>query len=353
MTQEWQIDGPKFLDIGDENERVRDLKVGVVGGRVDVVTHDDSPTARIEVTEVEGVPLLVTWEGATGTLKVTHGKDSDKNLLDMVKRTFENFSRNRVRVSISVPAETRTNVSTVSAEALVSGIRGTVKANTVSGTVTLSDLQGELDLNTVSGNVECNQLAGPLAVNAVSGAVTVQDSDLPRVKINTVSGDITLDLTTSRSQVKSNSVSGDVTVRAPLTGFDVVGNTASGQVVVDGRQLSRGGQHGHDKGGRLREGDGALEIKANAVSGNIVVLRAAARGAGRTGPQDNPPTGGAPADSAATTQLPQYGPGATPTTQLPRGPGTTPLPQDARPGEHPSDRSSESSPWGDDRPAVG
>jgi len=311
MAQEWQIEAPKVLDIGDENERVTQLKVGIVGGRVDVVTHDDSPTARIEVTDIEGLPLLVRWDD--GALAVTHGKDSDKNFLDMVKRTAQSFSRNRVVLSISVPVETRTNVATVSAEALVSGIRGTVKANTVSGTLTLSDLAGDLDLNTVSGNVECNELAGPLNVNAVSGAVTVQDSDLPKVRINTVSGDIALDLTNPRSQVKSNSVSGDVTVRAPLTGFDVEGNTASGQVVVDGRQVSRG-RHGHDKGGRLREGDGALAIKANAVSGNIVVLRAEARGVDATAPQDSP--------------------------------------QDSPPGQHPDDLSGESSPWGGDRPAV-
>jgi hypothetical protein len=318
MTQEWQIDGPKVLDIGDEHEQVRGLKVGIVGGRVDVVTHDDSPTARVEVTDVEGCPLVVRWDGQSGTLKVSHGKDSDRNLFDMVKRTLENVGRNKVRVSILVPVQTRTTVSTVSAEALVSGVRGDVKANTVSGTVTLSDLRGDLDLNTVSGNIECNDLTGPLTVNAVSGAVTVQGGDLPRIKINTVSGDITLDLTTSRAQVKSNSVSGDVTVRAPLTGFDVEGNTASGQVVVDGRKVSRRGQHGPDKGGRIREGDGSLEIKANAVSGNIVVLRAAARGAGQTGPQDSRSPQEGPTDSAPTTEVPQSTPGSVPTTRVPQ-----------------------------------
>ena len=58
MAQEWQIDGPKVLDIGDEFETVSKLKIGLVAGRVDIVTHDDSPTARLEVHEVEGRPLL-------------------------------------------------------------------------------------------------------------------------------------------------------------------------------------------------------------------------------------------------------------------------------------------------------
>ena len=77
MTQEWRIEGPRVLDIGDEHERVGKLEVGIVGGRVDVVTHDDSPTARVEITHVEGLPVKVTWDGIT--LRVLHGKEWDNN----------------------------------------------------------------------------------------------------------------------------------------------------------------------------------------------------------------------------------------------------------------------------------
>ena len=341
MAQEWQIEGPRVLDVGDEHERVTKLVVGLVGGRVDVVTHDDSPTARIEVTEIDGVPLLVRWNG--GKLTVTHGKDSDKNILEMIRRTVENFGHNKVVVSISVPAGVRTTVGTVSATALISGIREEVTANTVSGSMTLSDLVGDLDLNTVSGDVECTDVAGSLKVNAVSGSVTIQSGNLPRVRITTVSGDIGLDLTSGTSDISSNSVSGDVTVRAPLTGFDVEGNTASGQVVVDGRTISRGGHHGWDRGGRIHEGDGALKIKANAVSGNIVVLRAGSA-TGTTSTSDTTstsgPTGtGGPQDSLAAPTPPP----SPPTQQIPHDP-TTPMP--SHPQDHPEG-------WGDDRPAVG
>ena len=34
MTQEWQIDGPKVLDVGNENETVGKLRLGLVAGRV-------------------------------------------------------------------------------------------------------------------------------------------------------------------------------------------------------------------------------------------------------------------------------------------------------------------------------
>ena len=37
MTQEWQIDGPKVLDIGNEDETVGKLRLAMVGGRVEIV----------------------------------------------------------------------------------------------------------------------------------------------------------------------------------------------------------------------------------------------------------------------------------------------------------------------------
>ena len=283
--QEWTLDAPRVLDVGGEGERVASLRVVVVGGRVDVVTHDDSPTARVEVTSVTGLPVQVRWDGST--LSVTHGKDGDPNLLQMLRRTVESFIGNSVALSISVPVSTDTSVSTVGAAALLSGLRGHVRANTVSGSMTLSDLQGELDLNTVSGDVECLQLTGALKVNAISGGVTVQAGDLPSVRINTVSGDIALDLTSGRCDLSSKSVSGDITVRAPLVGFDVEASTASGQVVVDGTTVGSGNEHGKGRGGHLEHGDGALKVRAHSVSGNLVVLRTTASAA---------PT---PADTAA------------------------------------------------------
>ena len=271
MAQEWQIDGPKVLDIGDENETVSKLRLGLVAGRVDIVTHDDSPTARLEVHEVAGQPLLVSWDGST--LKVSHVKDKDASLWDSVKMFAQDKGRRSARVSISVPATTRINASTVSAEALINGVRATVKANTATGSLTLDDIIGEVFANTVSGDIECHALEGDFKSNSVSGALTVQASRLGQVNLNTVSGDITLDLTDGRAQIQSNSVSGDVTVRIPTGGgYDVAAHTVGGHVVIDGQSMN--GNAPYQRGGQLSDGDKALVIKANSVSGNVIVLRA-------------------------------------------------------------------------------
>jgi len=286
MTQEWQIDGPKVLDIGDENETVTKLKLGLVAGRVDIVTHDDSPTARIEVHEVQGKPLLVTWDGST--LKVTHVKDKDGSLWDSVKLIGTDKGKRMARVSISVPAGTDINASTVSAEALINGVRATVKANTVSGSLTLDDIVGNVNANTVSGEIECHALEGDFKGNSVSGALTVQGSRLSQISLNTVSGDIALDLTDGRAQIQSNSVSGDVTVRIPQGGgYDVAAHTASGHVVIDGKSVR--GYGPHQGGGQLSDGDKALVIKANSLSGNVVVLRATSVQDTAPGAQDAAP----------------------------------------------------------------
>jgi hypothetical protein len=272
MATEWQIDGPRVLDIGDENETVNRLKLALVAGRVDIVTHDDSPTARLEVHEVDGKPLLVTWDGST--LKVDHVKDKDGTIWDSVKLLGIDKGRRSARVSISVPASADVNASTVSAEALINGVRAKVKANTVSGSLTLDDIVGDVNANTVSGDIECHTLTGDFKGNSVSGALTVQASRLGQIRLNTVSGDITLDLTDGRAQIQSNSVSGDVTVRIPRGGgYDVAAHTAMGHVVIDGQSMN--GSAPYQRGGQLTDGDKALVIKANSVSGNVVVLRAA------------------------------------------------------------------------------
>jgi hypothetical protein len=271
MAQEWQIEGPKVLDIGGEFETVTKLKLALVAGRVDIVTHDDSPTARLEVHEVAGPPLLVTWDAST--LKVSHVKDKDGSLWESVKSFGLDKGKRSARISISVPATTDVNASTVSAEALINGVRATVKANTMTGLITLDDIAGNVDANTVSGDIECHALEGDFKGNSISGALTVQASHLGQIRLITVSGDIALDLTDGRAQIQSNSVSGDLTVRIPAGGgYDVAAHTASGHVVIDGQSLN--GDAPYQRGGQLSDGDKALVIKANSVSGNVVVLRA-------------------------------------------------------------------------------
>lgn len=280
MTQSWTIDQAKVLDVGEDGERVSLLEVSLVGGSVDVVTHSDSPTARVEVQSVEGAPLQVDWDGSR--LRVTHlptgsslaglwNGQGPAGFLGFLSARLTGLDRHQARLSISVPAECEVLVRTVSASALVSGVANAVTVGTVSGSMSLDDLRGSADVNTVSGAVECRGLAGDLKVNAVSGGVTARSSDLSCVRINTVSGDIALDLVNPAAEITSTAVSADVTIRAPYSGFDVSATSASGHVVAGGQSYSTRGDR-RERSQHVREGDGGMRIRATAVSGDIVLL---------------------------------------------------------------------------------
>lgn len=269
MDEQWSMTGPKVLDIGDEGEQVRRLKVELIGGRVDIVTHDDSPTARIEVLEVCGPePLTVTWQD--GKLNVRHGQPGAGGLLAWVKNVTGVGGRLHAKVSVSIPATVVAQITTVEAAVLVNGLHQSTTVNTVGGEVTLADQDGTCKVNTVSGSLIAARIAGDLDVSTVAGDITVEDSRLAELSTNTVSGTVVADLDGPPAKISVNTVSGDVTVRiAGLRGYDARGNSVSGQIVIDGHRL--GGKA--SDGGRVSEGDGELRIRANTVSASVVVLR--------------------------------------------------------------------------------
>ena len=304
MAQNWTIDGPKVLDIGGDGESVRALDVALIGGHLDVVTHDDSPTARLEVTEVSGKHLEVAWDGsrlqishspiagglaALGNLSELFGSGSAAFLAGL-KEQFTGLDRNVARLSVSVPVGTRVDVKTVSATALVSGVSADVAVKTVSGALTVDDVVGHTSITTVSGEVEARRLDGITALKSVSGAVTVSGSALPSADVRTVSGDITLDLTNGAAAINATSVSGDLTVRAPYAGFDVTASSVSGPVVAGGQRLGDGSRPAAK--GHLREGDGALKITAKTVSGAVTLLHSGPGADTGDGAQAVAPTGG-------------------------------------------------------------
>ncbi len=228
MAEEsWVVSGPQVIDVDD----VRSLRVQLVAGRVDVVTHDEAG-ARVEVHSVDGRPLEVSL--SNGELRVGYQFTLTgwEGWLDK----FRNFrDRDRADLSIAVPRDLPAKVGTVSAEGLVAGIRGPVSVSTVSGSLVVDGTRGVLSANTVSGEVVVRDHDGDLSMNSVSGELAASGA-LTRVDANTVSGELALDITSGHSSIEASTVSGDVTVRLPEgEGVHVVANALSGRLVVDGR----------------------------------------------------------------------------------------------------------------------
>jgi hypothetical protein len=271
MGERWSVDGPRVLEVGSPETPVREVRLRLVSGRVDVVASDDTDgAATVEVASVRGRPLEISWS-ENGVLDVGHPQLTWDTLLDRLKAAFPRDGG--AEVSVAVPREVAVRLGTVGADGLVSGIRGAADVRTVSGTLVLDGVRGKVSARTVSGRIDVRDHEGPFHGDSVSGSLTVQGGSIPRLHGKTVSGEVGVDLRRPPAVLDVTTVSGDVTVRVPAgTGYDLTAKSVSGRVVAGSSQItgSPGSRNGH-----LREGDGAVKLVARTVSGDVTLVRAA------------------------------------------------------------------------------
>lgn len=268
---------------------VTELHVRIVNGTVNVVGTDEG-SARLEVTEIDGPPLVVTHKD--GSLTVAYDDLPWKGFLKWLDR--KGWRRSAV-VSLAVPAQTRVEVGVVGAAAVVSGIRGPAAVKGVAGDTTLVALSGPVRADTVSGSVEAQSVTGDLRFASVSGDLTVVEGAGSAVRADTVSGSMIVDLDPDGpTDVKLTSVSGEIAIRLPdPADAEVEANTASGAISNAFDDLRVQGQWGaHKLTGRLGAGSGRL--RATTVSGSIALLR-------RPPGEDEPAPRDGTGDNAGTT----------------------------------------------------
>lgn len=277
----WAIAEPRKLTF---DEPVTALSVRIVNGTVNVVGTDE-PTARLEVSDIEGPPLIVTQQD--GVLTVSYEDLAWQGMLKWLDR--KGWHRRAV-VSLAVPAGSAVEVGVVGAGAFVSGVRGRTDVRGVTGDTTLVGLAGPVGAETVSGNVEAQAVTGDLRFHSVSGDLTVVEGAGASVKAESVSGSMVLDLdsTGTPTDVRLATVSGELAIRLPHPAdARVEANTASGSVSNGFEDLRVSGQWGAKKiTGTLGSGTGTL--RATTISGSIALLR---RPPAEDEPHDAEPTG--------------------------------------------------------------
>ncbi|MCZ9880765.1 DUF4097 family beta strand repeat-containing protein [Arthrobacter sp. B2a2-09] len=267
MTEEnWTVTGPQTIDV----DGVRSLKLGIVKGRFDVVTHDEAIT-RIEVSEIGGDPLIVSL--VDGRLEVRHQLHGPQGWFRNLMGTVNNTSTNTIVISIALPAGVDVEAGTVGGDGMVSGVTGHIRLNTVSGSVLADGTRGELHVNTVSGEVIARNHDGVMTAKSVSGEVTASGR-FKNIRANTVSGDLSFDLHGYTQDFGANSVSGDLTIRLPHdVGLDIVAKTASGTVMIDDQLYAQAG-------GRVQTIVGPDErlmvARTNSVSGKTSIIHGSA-----------------------------------------------------------------------------
>ncbi|MFG2625606.1 DUF4097 domain-containing protein [Streptomyces sp. NPDC048473] len=277
----WTIAEPQKLTFDGP---VTSLNVRIVGGTVNVVGTEE-PTARLEISAIDGPPLIVTQEG--GTLTVAYEGLPWNGFLKWFD--LKGWHRSAV-VSLTVPAGSAVEVGVVGAGAVVSGIRGRTDVRGVSGDTTLVGLAGPVRAETVSGSVEAQSVTGELRFQTVSGDLTVVEGAGAPVRADSVSGNMVLDLdpTGKPTDIQLATVSGEVAIRLPHPADATVeANTASGAVSNGFEDLRVSGHWGAKKiTGTLGAGTGKL--RATTVSGSIALLR---RPPAEDDPHDAEPTG--------------------------------------------------------------
>lgn len=262
----WTIAEPRKLAFEDP---VTALHVRIVDGTVNVVGTDE-PGARLEVSAIEGPPLLVTQED--GRLTVAYEDLPWPHFLGW----FDPKVRHRSAVvTLLVPAASSVEVGAIGAGAVVSGISGRTEVRGVSGDSTLVGLTGAVRGESLSGSLEAQGVTGDLRFHSVFGDLTVVDGAGASVRAESVSGAMVLDVDPSGkpTDIRLATVSGEIAIRLPHpANARVEANTASGSVSNAFEDLRVGGQWGSKKiTGTLGAGTGTL--RATTVSGSIALLR--------------------------------------------------------------------------------
>ncbi|MDF6044835.1 DUF4097 domain-containing protein [Streptomyces sp. JH14] len=262
----WAIAEPRKLTF---DAPVTSLNVRIANGTVNVVGTDE-PTTRLEISGIEGPPLIVTQQD--GSLSIGYDDLPWHGFLKLFDR--KGWHRSAV-VSLAVPAGSAVEVGVLGAGAFVSGIRGRTDVRGVSGDTALVGLAGTVRADTVSGNVEAQAVTGSLRFKSVSGDLTVVEGAGTSVRADSVSGNMVLDLdpTGEPTDIRLTTVSGEVAIRLPHPADATVeASTASGPVSNGFEDLRVTGQWGAKKiTGTLGAGTGTL--KATTVSGAIALLR--------------------------------------------------------------------------------
>ncbi|MGW1885152.1 DUF4097 family beta strand repeat-containing protein [Streptomyces sp. NPDC001970] len=260
----WTVAEPQKLAF---DEPVTSLNVRIVNGTVNVMGTDES-SARLEISAIEGPPLVVQRTGST--LSVAYEDLPWKGFLKFLDR--KGWHRSAV-VSLAVPADAAVEVGVVGAGAVVSGIRGRTDVRGISGDTTLVGLSGTVRAESVSGSLEAQAVTGDLRFSSVSGDLTVIEGAGSSVRADSVSGAMVIDLDGTPTDIRLTNVSGEVAIRLPHPAdARVEANTASGSVSNAFEDLRVSGQWGAKKiTGTLGTGNGTL--RATTVSGSIALLR--------------------------------------------------------------------------------
>lgn len=237
----------------------------------------------------------VTGTVGSGVERVDVLNDAGTIVVRVVLPKKTSYNRDgQATLTVTIPAGSRLETSTVSADQNVRGISGVVQLSSVSG-----DLNAELASNevqvktvsgdivmqgagksakwrvsTVSGDVKLLRAAGSLELNSVSGDTQLELDQLTSLRGRTTSGDMNLRGRVLRgADISYESVSGDVGIAVGTeAGMSIDASTFSGEISTcfgeKGKQTSE-----YSPGEKLstRRGEGGATVRVKSLSGDLSI----------------------------------------------------------------------------------
>lgn len=257
-----------------------------------------NPDATVRVSNVKGSIEVSTWDRDALQLSGELGEGVEDLVIEGDRASL------RIRVELpsdsddaepsdlvlQVPAEISLDADGVSADIDISGLSGErlrtksvsgdvnidaspkrLSAETVSGDLSARGGREEVELSSVSGDIDARDLSGDLDLSTVSGDADVATGSLTRARVESVSGDIELDVEglAAGADLELSSVSGDLTVHLPSeASLSVSAQSFSGDVRSDFGSVERD-RFGSEQRLEHRLGDGQGTLELESFSGDI------------------------------------------------------------------------------------
>lgn len=191
-----------------------------------------------------------------------------------------------VRVDIALPARSRLDLSSASADVTADGLYSDCRFASASGAMRVSTVAGSFKADTASGDVTVGDLAGNARIATASGEAAIDRID-GDIKFQAASGSLTVG--TMRGHVKHQTASGSVTVATAVSGT-LSAQTGSGEVEVgipegtaarlELKTHSGTVDNGLQSSDGPGDGDETFRLQARTGSGDISIRRAVGSAAG-------------------------------------------------------------------------
>ncbi len=244
-----------------------------------------SPDGFVTVSNLAGSVVVKGWDKAEVAVTGTLGKGTERLEFEAsgdrttIKVVLPKNAHNvdGSDLEIRVPAGSRLDVNTVSADITASELTGPLALQTVSGEVSATGPAREVDAQSVSGNIKVDTGAAKINAQTVSGTVTAKSASSPQdVALESVSGDLRFEGGLAQGgSFTASTVSGSIKAALPsgLAADFSLGTFSGNLETAFGDKRTASPEDHAGKHLTFTTGSGGARVKVKTFSGNVSLTK--------------------------------------------------------------------------------